>query len=62
VSQPLPAYETLAEFVLPIRVLPNATPGRHELFLTVLAQPCNDNACLLPQTHELRLTLTVQGE
>jgi len=54
-------YRNVVEVPLPVRIAEDAPPGAAELTFELRAQPCDDRACLAPQTHRLPVTITVRG-
>jgi DsbC/DsbD-like thiol-disulfide interchange protein len=46
-------YEEQAEFLIPVKVAPNAPAGKSEVRVNAFFQTCNDEICLPPKTVKL---------
>ena len=44
----LPVYQNQTILSVPLAIAPDAEPGRYNLSVSVLCQPCSDGECLLP--------------
>jgi uncharacterized protein YyaL (SSP411 family) len=57
--EPLSVYDGTAPIETSILVPADAKPGRKSMTIEVRVQPCNDEVCLPPQTHRLRLRFNI---
>ncbi len=54
-------FDGIVDFEVPIRVVPAAPAGEHEVVLKVRFMACNDRLCLPPQNVEISTVLVVSG-
>ena len=54
-------YAGKAEFHLPVKVAPDAPPGRQTLVVATRYQSCNDTLCLPPKTVRLDISVDVRA-
>ena len=47
------------EFMLPVRVVPGAAPGTHNLVVSASYQSCNNKLCLPPKTMKAEAPVTI---
>ena len=47
------------EFMLPVRVVPGAAPGTHNLVVSASYQSCNNKLCLPPKTMKAEVPVTI---
>lgn len=52
-------YEGEVEFMLPVRVVPGAAPGTHNLVVSASYQSCNNKLCLPPKTMKAEVPVTI---
>lgn len=57
----LEKYPDRASFTLPVRVLPEAGPGRREIRISARYQACNDMICLSPRTATLAVPVVIEA-
>lgn len=54
-------YESSINIHLPLKVLPAASPGQHEVPLAIRFQTCNDQNCLPPTTVHLNTNVLIKA-
>ena len=52
-------YEGEVEFMLPVRVVPGAAPGTHNMVVSDSCQSCNNKLCLPPKTMKAEVPVTI---
>ena len=52
-------WEGDVEFMLPVRVVPGAAPGTHNLEVSASCQSCNNKLCLPPKTTKAEVPVTI---
>jgi hypothetical protein len=52
-------YEGEIEFTLPVRVVPGAAPGTHNMVVSDFCQSCNNKLCLPPKTMKAEVPVTI---
>ena len=52
-------FDGIADFEVPVRLIPTALEGKHEAVLKIRFMACNDRLCLPPRTIRTRVILTV---
>jgi Thiol:disulfide interchange protein DsbD, N-terminal len=52
-------YEGDAEFTLPLRVAPGATPGAGKVIVNTSYQTCDNRVCLPPKTVKVEVPVTI---
>jgi len=52
-------YEGEIEIMLPVRVVPGAAPGTHNLVVSASYQSCNNKLCLPPKTMKAEVPVTI---
>jgi hypothetical protein len=52
-------YEGEIEIMLPVRVVPGAAPGTHNMVVSDFCQSCNNKLCLPPKTMKAEVPVTI---